>query len=91
MLDYTGLQYHRALMNTSFYTHTITPNFSQRDCIRDVGFDKGHYAARSYHTGGVNVVRVDGSVTFIRDSIDLVNWRAFGTRSGGEVLTSNAF
>ena len=86
-LDYTGLQYHRAFMITSFYTHTALPNYRGKDCIRDIGFDRGHIQARSYHTGGVNIVRADGSVSFVRDSIALPNWRAFGTRAGGEVLT----
>jgi len=47
------------------------------------------YAAvtsRSYHTGGVNVLLMDGSVRFVRDSIALPTWRALGTRAGGEVI-----
>ncbi|MCI0701643.1 MAG: DUF1559 domain-containing protein [Planctomycetia bacterium] len=85
-LDYTGLQYHRGFLITAFYTHTAVPNYRGKDCIRDIGFDRGHVQARSYHTGGVNVVRADGSVSFIRDSIAPAQWRAFGTRAGGEVL-----
>ena len=46
------------------------------------------YAAmtsRSYHTGGVNSLRLDGSVAFARQGIDISTWRALCTRSGGEV------
>ena len=46
------------------------------------------YAAvtsRSYHTGGVNVVLLDGSVRFIANGIAPATWRALGTRAGGEV------
>jgi prepilin-type processing-associated H-X9-DG protein len=49
--------------------------------------DRIQYAvvtARSYHTGGVNSVFVDGSVHFISNSIDKSIWRALGTRNGGE-------
>jgi len=84
--DYTGLQYYRALIWTAFYTHTVPPNYQGLDCVRSVGLDSGHSAARSYHSGGVNVLRADGSVVFIRDSVDPNAWRAFGTRAGGEVL-----
>jgi prepilin-type N-terminal cleavage/methylation domain-containing protein len=41
--------------------------------------------ARSFHPGGVNTVRVDGSVHFVNDSISLDSWRALSTRNGGEV------
>lgn len=41
--------------------------------------------SRSRHSGGVNVVVVDGSVQFFGDSIDLKIWQAFGTINGGEV------
>lgn len=42
--------------------------------------------SRSYHTGGVNLCRVDGSVQFVSDDIDLVAWRSLATRKGGEVF-----
>jgi len=43
-------------------------------------------AARSGHTGGVNAALADGSVRFIRDSVDPVTYAALGTRRLGEVL-----
>ncbi|HEX3146939.1 MAG TPA: DUF1559 domain-containing protein [Gemmataceae bacterium] len=45
--------------------------------------------SRSFHPGGVNVLLMDGSVRFVRDSISLATWRALGTRAGGEVLGSD--
>ena len=42
--------------------------------------------ARSFHSGGVNAMFMDGSVRFVKTSIQLQTWRAFGTRSGGEVV-----
>jgi prepilin-type processing-associated H-X9-DG protein len=90
--DYPGLQYYRAGVPwTWIYTHTVPPNWLQPDCVRSVGINKEHAAARSYHTGGVNIVRCDGSVTFVRDSISPSAWYAFGTRAGGEVLDGSQF
>jgi prepilin-type processing-associated H-X9-DG protein/prepilin-type N-terminal cleavage/methylation domain-containing protein len=43
-------------------------------------------ASRSRHPGGVNVLFADGSVHFIRQTIDLATWQALGTIAGGEVL-----
>src|SRR5262249_54737423 len=42
--------------------------------------------ARSYHSGGVNVVMMDGSVRFVPSTIPRAIWRALGTRAGGEVI-----
>jgi len=51
--------------------------------------DAAHAAARSFHTGGVNVGMTDGGVRFVRNSIDLAAWRAMGTMSNGEVINDN--
>jgi prepilin-type processing-associated H-X9-DG protein len=86
--DYTGLQYYTArVMWTSFYTHTVPPNHEMRDCVRDVGLNKGHLASRSYHTGGVQTLFCDGSARFIPSSIALAVWKAIGTRSGNEAFS----
>ncbi len=33
-------------------------------------WDDGHYSAQSYHPGGANVARFDGSVTFVHETIN---------------------
>jgi len=43
-------------------------------------------AARSKHTGGVNVTLGDGSVRFVTNGIPVATWRALGTSNGGEVV-----
>ena len=48
------------------------------------------YAAvtsRSYHSGGVNTARADGSVDYVTENIDLFVWQALATRNGVEVIT----
>lgn len=51
----------------------------------------GFLTARSNFSGGVNVCFGDGSVRFVRDSINLTTWRAAATRAGGEVISGNDF
>ncbi|MEI7461087.1 MAG: DUF1559 domain-containing protein [Pirellula sp.] len=41
--------------------------------------------SRSYHTGGVNVLLMDGSARTVSDSVVLEVWRGLGSRAGGEV------
>jgi prepilin-type N-terminal cleavage/methylation domain-containing protein/prepilin-type processing-associated H-X9-DG protein len=48
-------------------------------------------AARSKHTGGVNMAMGDGSVRFVTTSIDLVTWQALGTAAGGETIDASKF
>jgi prepilin-type N-terminal cleavage/methylation domain-containing protein/prepilin-type processing-associated H-X9-DG protein len=45
----------------------------------------------SRHPGGVNTCFGDGSVKFIKDSVNLQTWRALGTIAGGEVVSSDSF
>jgi prepilin-type processing-associated H-X9-DG protein len=45
----------------------------------------------SLHPGGVNLLFGDGSVRFVKSSVDLVTWRALGTRKGGEVVSADAY
>ncbi len=47
--------------------------------------------SRSYHPGGVNVLLGDGSVRFVKETIDGGTWRALGTVSGGEVISADAY
>lgn len=97
-LRYEGLQYYRCLITTSLYTHTMTPNQAGGNCIDsgtragDFGsFYAAHVAARSYHPGGVNCAFADGSVRFIRDTVDPTTWRNLGSRGDGVPVDASQF
>ena len=47
----------------------------------------GFFAARSAHSGGVNVLKADGSATFVSDTVDMDVWRAAATIAGNETET----
>jgi prepilin-type N-terminal cleavage/methylation domain-containing protein/prepilin-type processing-associated H-X9-DG protein len=47
--------------------------------------------AGSSHPGGVNVLLADGSVRFIKNSIDQATWFALGTKASGEVISSDSY
>jgi prepilin-type processing-associated H-X9-DG protein len=47
--------------------------------------------ARSYHPGGVNALFGDGSVKFVKDTINGGAWRALGSLRGGEVISGDAY
>jgi prepilin-type N-terminal cleavage/methylation domain-containing protein/prepilin-type processing-associated H-X9-DG protein len=86
-----------ALTMTLFHT-VVTPNSKQypwnscRSSCGGCGPDDSSYSnAQSNHPGGVNCLFGDGSVRFIKDSIQATVWMALGTRGNGEVVTSDSY
>ncbi len=50
----------------------------------------GQFAFRSNHPGGVNFTMADGSVRFVKNSINNLTYQAIGTRAGGEVISADS-
>lgn len=74
------------------YNHAMLPNAKQMDMLlcgtAICGYCTiGMIAPRSYHNGGLNVVSMDGHVSFVSNSIEKSTWRALGTRAGAESMT----
>jgi prepilin-type N-terminal cleavage/methylation domain-containing protein/prepilin-type processing-associated H-X9-DG protein len=95
--QYRGHFWEVGANGTSLFNTVVTPN-SQRykwsACRSNGGGwpDQATYAnASSNHPGGVNVMMTDGSVKFIKDSIDQNTWWGIGTRNGGEVISADAY
>jgi len=55
------------------------------------GSQPDYAAARSFHSGGVNVLFADGSVKFIKNSVNLETWRSLSTKDGGEIVSSDQY
>jgi len=79
------------------YTHFNSPN--ALSCTSNNGDrgggtwggESGMINATSNHPGGVNVCFTDGSVKFIKDTINAPTWWALGTKSGGETVSSDSY
>lgn len=91
----------RALHNgftTVFGPNTVIPYVSGGQTLNiDIGSSRegrsatdityGVIVSRSYHTGVVNTLLLDGSVRSVSDNIDLNTWRRLGSRSDGQVIS----
>jgi prepilin-type N-terminal cleavage/methylation domain-containing protein/prepilin-type processing-associated H-X9-DG protein len=85
------------------FTTALTPNYKmmvgtpQVDIDYDTNDENNGgptYAAvtsRSYHSGGINALFGDGTVRFIKTTVNSATWRAVGTIGGGEVISADAY
>ncbi len=85
------------------YSHTQTPN--RRAChwagvsmtpgtSDDQDWDAGiqtMISASSRHPGGVNVLFMDGSVKFVKSTVDMRTWHALATINRGEVISADSY
>ncbi len=74
------------------YNHFGAPNstscLNPADGYAHIG-PLGSAPPSSNHSGGVNLANADGSVRFVKNTVNLNNWWALGTRSGGEIISSD--
>jgi prepilin-type N-terminal cleavage/methylation domain-containing protein/prepilin-type processing-associated H-X9-DG protein len=68
------------------YSHINPPN--KKSCGYGSAPD-GMIAPSSFDSGGVNMLFLDGSVRFIKDSIALPTYYAIGTMGGGETISAD--
>ena len=75
------------------YSHINTPN--QKACVFSGDTALVEYysliGASSNHPGGVNAAFLDGSVRFVRQSINLQTYWAIATYAGKEIVSADAF
>lgn len=70
--------------NVSFtmYNHTTRPN--NVACYNGTSVQRGAFPPSSNHSRAVNMLFGDGHVVMIADAIDVIPWRALGSRDGGD-------
>lgn len=75
----------------TLYNHTFPIN--QPSCRNTVSSLQWQLAvtATSHHPGGANCVFADGHARFVNETIAAPVWRALGTRSSGEVVSSSEY
>jgi prepilin-type N-terminal cleavage/methylation domain-containing protein/prepilin-type processing-associated H-X9-DG protein len=81
-------------MAMTLFNTVATPNANNDTwayCAKGGGTEANFSNADSYHSGGVNCLMTDGSVKFIKDSINQKTWWSLGTIAGGEVIDASSY
>ena len=91
-----GTRWSMGVNGWTMFSTILTPNEKPWSACRigcgGCGIDNTHLmSATSQHSGGVNVCMADGSVKFIKNSINRQTWGALGTKAGGEVLSADSY
>jgi prepilin-type N-terminal cleavage/methylation domain-containing protein/prepilin-type processing-associated H-X9-DG protein len=99
--QYTGQLWALGERGQSLFNTVVTPNSKQypwRSCrmssaaCASCAMDGTTFVnASSNHPGGCNFSFADGSVRFIKDSVNMQTYESLGTRNGGEVLSSDSY
>ena len=86
---------HAGTLHFNAYNHYNTPNKLSCVAANSWGGAPGGYndiiTATSNHPGGVNVCFCDGSVRFVKDSVNVQTWWSIGTRNQAEVVSSDQY
>ena len=62
------------------------------DGVRTINNPEAHVEDYwSRHPGGANMLFADGSVHFLKASINPISWRALATRASGEVISADSY
>jgi prepilin-type N-terminal cleavage/methylation domain-containing protein/prepilin-type processing-associated H-X9-DG protein len=94
-----GYSWALAGSNSTYFTSIVPPNSTQYNwascvfgCVGCGTSPGANYSnVSSLHPGGVNVAFADGSVRFIKNSVNMLTWMQLGTKAGGEVVSSDAY
>ena len=92
-----GRYWANGLEGYTWFNTLVTPNsalYPWNACRVDSADTAGNAEitnATSNHPGGVNTLMADGSVKFIKNSVNQLIWMALGTRANGEVISADAY
>jgi prepilin-type N-terminal cleavage/methylation domain-containing protein/prepilin-type processing-associated H-X9-DG protein len=92
---YGGDDWANGCMSKTLFNTIGTPNLYGGTFTHCSAVSSGNLSdisnCSSYHPGGVNTTMGDGSVKFIKNSVNQITWYALGTRSGGEVIDAGSY
>ncbi len=87
-IDYLGLANGGDQIENPF---CVNDPVHQLPCVGGAGDSTAFSGARSLHAGGINALFGDGSVRFVKNTINAAIWIGINTINGGEVISSDSY
>lgn len=72
---------------STLYNHYLAIN--QKSCTNASSITSGVWTSGSRHPGGALVLFADGHVSFVKESVNLMVWRAIGSRTASDIVELN--
>jgi len=76
-------------LNNSYFC--VSEPAQDLPCTPNAGDQSAYAGARSRHPGGINTLFGDGSVRFLKNSVNMPVWLGLNTVNGGEVISADAY
>ncbi|WP_406698608.1 DUF1559 domain-containing protein [Singulisphaera sp. Ch08] len=89
--DYLGLRTGGDFLNNNEGLFCTSEPVQQLPCDFGASDSEAFAGSRSRHAGGVNVLLGDGSVRFVKNSVNQAVWQGLNTINSGEIISSDAF
>ncbi len=90
-----GQYWHTTQRDNGHFKTLMPPNSKSCQATNSLAngagnFNFGAFTPSSRHSGGVNMLMCDGSVRFVKNTINPQTWWAVGTRQGNEVISADS-
>jgi prepilin-type processing-associated H-X9-DG protein len=97
-LNQKGCMWANGQGGTSLFNTIVPPNsaqypfaYCQLAAQSNNALDGQYENATSNHPGGANFLFADGSVHFVKSTINIKTYWALGTKSDGEIISSDSY
>jgi prepilin-type N-terminal cleavage/methylation domain-containing protein/prepilin-type processing-associated H-X9-DG protein len=89
--DYLNFRSDGDFLNNNAGLFCTSEPVQQLPCFPNAGDNDAFAGSRSRHPGGVNVMMGDGSVRFVKNSINHETWIGLNTIATGEVISADSY
>ena len=86
-----GFALNMAKINSNIANPDIPSNQYNTDYLNPIYQKNGQFGFRSQHPGGANFLFGDGSIHFIKDSINMGVYQGLSTKASGEVIGADQY